>query len=65
VIDFNTQRTPYKGSAIFFHIAPYSGRGTAGCVGVGEGDLVKILKWINPSKNPKIIICRDGELGNF
>lgn len=65
VIDFNTQRTPYKGSAIFFHIAPYSGRGTAGCVGVGEGDLVKILKWLNPSKNPKIIISRDGELGNF
>ncbi|WP_286906915.1 L,D-transpeptidase family protein [Clostridium sp. UBA1652] len=65
VIDFNTQRTPYKGSAMFFHVAPYSGGGTYGCVGVGEGDLVKILKWINPSKNPKIIICRDGELGNF
>lgn len=65
VIDFNTSRTPYNGSAIFFHIAPYSGRGTAGCVGVNESDLVNILKWINPSKNPKIIICNEGELGNF
>jgi len=65
VIDFNTARIPYKGSAIFFHIAPYSGGGTAGCIGVKESDLVKILKWINPSKNPKIIICPESDLNKF
>lgn len=65
VIDFNTERTPYKGSAIFFHIAPYSGRGTAGCVGIKENDLVNVLRWINPSKNPKIIICPEWDLNKF
>lgn len=65
VIDFNTARIPYIGSAIFFHIAPYSGGGTAGCIGVKESDLVKLMKWIDPKKNPKIIICPEADLNKF
>lgn len=65
IIDFNTERIPYKGSAIFFHIAPYTGGGTAGCIGLKESDLVGILKWINPAMNPKIIICPEADLSKF
>lgn len=64
-IDFNTARIPYKGAGIFFHIAPYSGGGTLGCIGVKESDLVRIMKWIDPKKNPKIIICPEADLSKF
>lgn len=57
-LDFNYGKNKIigKGSAIFMHIAPHSGRGTAGCIGISEKSLVKVLKWMDPKKNPKIII---------
>lgn len=57
-IDFNygSGKVIGKGSAIFMHISPNSGRGTLGCVGLPEGTLVQILKWMDPTKRPKIII---------
>lgn len=62
VINYNTARTPYKGSAIFFHIS--SGY-TLGCTGTSESNVVSILKWLNPSKNPVIIQTPIAELGNY
>lgn len=54
VIDYNTaERIKGKGSAIFFHkinLGP-----TAGCIALHEEDLVKVLKWLDPSKKPFII----------
>jgi L,D-peptidoglycan transpeptidase YkuD (ErfK/YbiS/YcfS/YnhG family) len=57
VIGYN--RNPVKkglGSAIFLH--PWRGKGTAtsGCVAMAEGDLLRILSWLDPSKKPKAIL---------
>lgn len=64
VIDFNygPDRVLGKGSGIFLHIAPYSGGGTAGCVGVSEGNLISILKWLDPAKKPVIIMGVNGSI---
>jgi len=57
VIDYNTEPIePYKGSAIFLHCM--TGSYTAGCVAVPERDILSILKALDTSKNPIIIIER-------
>lgn len=56
VINYNTkERTPKKGSAIFFHVWSGQGHGTAGCISTSQDNVIKILKWLDPSKNPEII----------
>lgn len=62
VINYNTARTPNKGSAIFFHI---SGSYTLGCTGTSQANVVSILKWLDPAKNPVIIQTPVSELGNY
>lgn len=63
VLDYNWSQKPGKGGAIFIHLNPnfYTG----GCVGLGESNLVKIMKWLNPSKNPKVLICPQGDLNKY
>ncbi|HNP55775.1 MAG TPA: L,D-transpeptidase family protein [Gordonia sp. (in: high G+C Gram-positive bacteria)] len=53
-IAHNPSRTPGKASAIFLHVTNNSP--TEGCVAVPEGSMVKILKWLDPAKSPKITI---------
>lgn len=56
VINYNTaNRIPGKGSAIFFHVWSGLGHGTAGCTAASQYNLISILKWLKPSKNPIII----------
>ncbi|GHI00772.1 SH3 domain-containing protein [Neobacillus kokaensis] len=62
VINYNTKRIPYKGSAIFFHIG--SGY-TLGCTATSESNVVKILKWLDPKKNPVIIQTPIQELNKY
>lgn len=52
VINYNTKRIPYIGSAIFFHTGNSY---TLGCTAVSESNVIKILKWLDPAKNPVII----------
>jgi L,D-peptidoglycan transpeptidase YkuD (ErfK/YbiS/YcfS/YnhG family) len=54
VIAYNTARTPGLGSAIFLHVG--TGTGTAGCVSLPRGELVKVLRWLRPQDNPRISI---------
>ena len=46
VIDYNTVRTPGRGSAIFLHVD--HGSGTAGCVSLPTSSLLKVLRWEQP-----------------
>ena len=46
VIDYNTARTPGRGSAIFLHVD--RGSGTAGCVSLPTSSLLKVLRWERP-----------------
>ncbi|MEH6891186.1 L,D-transpeptidase family protein, partial [Bacillus sp. JJ864] len=62
VINYNTDRVAGKGSAIFFHV---SNTWTAGCTGASKQDVIDILKWIDPAKNPVIIQAPESELGNY
>jgi L,D-peptidoglycan transpeptidase YkuD (ErfK/YbiS/YcfS/YnhG family) len=52
VIGYNTARTPGLGSAIFLHIN--IGTPTAGCVTLPVGELLKVLRWLNPAASPRI-----------
>jgi L,D-peptidoglycan transpeptidase YkuD (ErfK/YbiS/YcfS/YnhG family) len=44
-----------KGSAIFLHKYSSQKNGSFGCTEVSEGNLVKLLNWIDAGKNPVII----------
>lgn len=49
---------PGYGSAVFGHIE--SGRGTEGCTAMSEEHLLKVLKWLDPTKKPVIVqLCED------
>jgi L,D-peptidoglycan transpeptidase YkuD (ErfK/YbiS/YcfS/YnhG family) len=52
VIAYNTARTPGLGSAIFLHLN--IGTPTAGCVTLPPGELLEILRWLNPAAAPRI-----------
>jgi L,D-peptidoglycan transpeptidase YkuD (ErfK/YbiS/YcfS/YnhG family) len=54
VIDYNHARTPGRGSAIFLHVTHYNA--TTGCVAIGEQRLVRLLRWLRPSRHPRIIM---------
>ncbi|NLD48203.1 MAG: L,D-transpeptidase family protein [Clostridiaceae bacterium] len=56
IVEYNTESiVKGKGSAIFLHLWNDSSTGTSGCTAVSEENMVKLLKWIDPSKNPLII----------
>ncbi|MCW2529906.1 MAG: hypothetical protein JWM76_4766 [Pseudonocardiales bacterium] len=54
VIGYNAARTPYAGSGFFLHVT--DGQPTAGCVAVPVTTMVDILRWLNPSASPVIMI---------
>lgn len=66
VIDFNYYN-PIKGdgAGIFLHIAREDGSGTAGCIAMWQEDLLNIMKRLDPTKNPRIIITVEDELNKF
>ena len=65
VIDFNDHPTVSgrnaPGSGIFLHA--WVNGPTAGCVALPLGDLVPVLRWLEPSKHPVIEIGTDSEVG--
>lgn len=65
IINYNTARIPGKGSAIFMHTVESGVGYTSGCVATNESDLIKVMKWINPDKEPVIILTPESELGNY
>jgi len=52
VIAYNTARTPGLGSAIFLHVN--IGTATAGCVTLPMGELLRVLRWLDPARSPRI-----------
>jgi L,D-peptidoglycan transpeptidase YkuD (ErfK/YbiS/YcfS/YnhG family) len=54
VIAYNPARTPGLGSAIFLHVS--SGGPTAGCVALPAGQLVEVLRWLDPALAPRIAL---------
>ena len=54
VIAYNDARTPGLGSAIFLHVS--HGSSTAGCVSLPTEELLALLRWLDPSRAPRIAI---------
>jgi L,D-peptidoglycan transpeptidase YkuD (ErfK/YbiS/YcfS/YnhG family) len=52
VIAYNTARTPGLGSGIFLHVN--IGTATAGCVTLPMGELLRVLRWLDPARSPRI-----------
>ncbi|HHT16231.1 MAG TPA: L,D-transpeptidase family protein [Papillibacter sp.] len=58
VIGYNTaSRIPGRGSAIFLHVGAEP---TRGCVAVPRSAMVRIFRWLDPDKNPHILISGKG-----
>lgn len=56
VIEYNTENpVAGKGSAIFLHVWKNENTPTAGCTAVSEENLLKLIKWLDPSLNPLIL----------
>ena len=55
---------PPRGSGIFLHVM-VPGRSTAGCVALAESDLVKVLRWLDPAAEPRIVMAPAGELDRY
>lgn len=45
-----------KGSAIFFHLATKKNSFTAGCVAINEQTMQRMVNWLDPKRNPTIIM---------
>lgn len=54
VIAYNRARKPGLGSAIFLHLS--SEGSTAGCVALPSSELLPLLRWLDPSRQPRIVI---------
>jgi len=54
---------PGKGSAIFLHQS--NGAATAGCVSLARADLVKVLTWLDPAADPRIVMGPDSVLARY
>lgn len=59
VIDYNTRNAPGgvhlgAGSAFFLHVTVYEP--TQGCVSIPQDQLVRLLRWLEPSAHPRILI---------
>ena len=59
VIDYNTRNAPGgvrqgAGSAFFLHVTV--GAPTAGCVSIASDQLTRLLRWLTPSRHPRILI---------
>lgn len=63
VINYNTEkRIPGAGSAIFFHVGDNY---TLGCTATSQNQVISILKWLDPAKNPAIIQAPESELKDY
>jgi zinc D-Ala-D-Ala dipeptidase len=61
IIEHNTPAYPGLGSCIFFHVWDRSDPGTAGCTATGYDHLLRLLRWLDPEKNPLIVQLPEDE----
>jgi len=54
-VEHNRAQVSRGGSCIFLHIRKPSGAPTVGCTAMKQGDLVKLMTWLDPSAKPLLI----------
>jgi zinc D-Ala-D-Ala dipeptidase len=55
VVEHNPAALPGAGSCIFLHIWKSSSAPTAGCTAMPESDLVTLIRWLNPARQPILV----------
>lgn len=65
VIGYNEERVKGRGSCIFFHLNHSDKRPTSGCTSMEEGDLVVLLKWLDPQKHSRLLQIPEHECGEY
>jgi L,D-peptidoglycan transpeptidase YkuD (ErfK/YbiS/YcfS/YnhG family) len=64
VIDYNTNPiVPGRGSGIFLHVT--HGNPTLGCISLPLSQLLTILRWLRPAKQPLIVIGTRASIRRF
>jgi D-alanyl-D-alanine dipeptidase len=62
MVNYNTTTpVPGKGSCIFMHVWKGPTEGTAGCVAMTPENIKQIVAWLNPNKNPFIVVLPKNE----
>jgi zinc D-Ala-D-Ala dipeptidase len=61
IIRHNPAAYPGFGSCIFFHVWDPNYPGTTGCTATSYDRLVRLLRWLDPKKNPLIVQLPTGE----
>lgn len=51
----NMPAKPKGGSCIFFHLWRAPGSGTLGCTAMAEADLLSLMQWLDPQKEPLLM----------
>ena len=54
-----------NGSCIFLHIWKDANTGTAGCTAMERSNLEKIVRWLDPKKNPYLVQLTDEEYQHY
>lgn len=62
--DYNIEQAAEKGGAIFFHCNGTKGP-TSGCISVPEETMKWYMKWLDPSKNPVIIVTTKDDICTY
>ena len=62
-ITYNVPAVAGRGSGVFLHVDVSTA--TAGCVSLGTSNLIRVLDWLDPAKNPRVVISPDGDLHRF
>lgn len=55
IVDYNKEGVKQRGSCIFIHIQRAEGSPTAGCTSMKKEELLKLMKWLDISKEPMLL----------
>ena len=56
LIDHNADHLAGAGSCIFLHLWKGPGQGTAGCTALAREDVLEILQWLDPAREPRLVL---------
>ncbi len=54
-IQHNPQQEKGRGSCIFLHVWRPGGSGTAGCTSMDKGEMKKLISWLDPKANVRLV----------
>ena len=55
VVEYNANAVKGRGSCIFLHVQKEPDHPTSGCTSMRYSDLLKILQWLDPNKEPILV----------